>query len=750
MFQEFLENVARFVARKPGLVVSVVSLLIILSAISAQNVKLTSGTESMFNKDNVVYKQYELYQKDFGTGTQNIFIIVKGDEVVSTDVYRYMLDLQRSLEYIDGVSGTLSPASIIVEIVGYLPPDEAQLMQLTERYARDLAPEKTMTLIFVHLATNDKEKQNEISKEVERVVETSHPPAGLRVEVTGIPALNVQIQEEIKKSFGVTMAVSTVLMVLILFLTFSGVVRRKYTALMPLMISVVSVQTVYGLMPILGIPLSEHTNGALPMLIGLAIEYGAQLQNRYEEERKEGRDKDESIVISITRTGVAIVMALITTVIGFMSMLAPGIPSMAQFGIIASLGLIMAYIFTLTFLPAILKLIDREKTEVRAVEKEKGILERSLAMISSLTATRPVGILVFAFAIVVFGLYASSYIQLETNYNKYVPQDLPAMQRFNELERVVGGQAIYTLVLNTDEVSAKTLEDVDELSQYIVSREDLVYDYSSVTKVIKEVRAAYGRDGIPESDAELSYILDSLPQSELKQYISGNLIAVHFYTNADSQDEYERLYESIKRDVQYFGWSGGYYVTGSPVIYAEMGNIMINGQTTMTLTAYALIVILLLVVYRSIRKAVVPLIAITTVIGVMNTIMYLTGTKHTMISIALNSITLGLGIDFSIHVLERYFEERQSYSPIESVRRTIERTGKAITTSALTMAGGFGSLMFSSFPIMQSFGFIALIAIVFSLISALTVVPAFLMVTEKIKVGSNLAEIKNFASNSET
>ncbi len=139
---------------------------------------------------------------------------------------------------------------------------------------------------------------------------------------------------------------------------------------MPLVISVLSVQTVYGLMPILGIPLSEHTNGALPMLIGLAIEYGAQLQNRYEEERKEGKSIDESIVISITRTGLAIVMALVTTVIGFMSMLTPGIPAMSQFGIIASLGLIVAYIFTLTFLPAILKLLDRkEERKVYGVSK---------------------------------------------------------------------------------------------------------------------------------------------------------------------------------------------------------------------------------------------------------------------------------------------------------------------------------------------------------------------------------------------
>lgn len=737
MFAELLEKVARFIAKRPGFVVSIISIILILSAFSAQNVGLTSGTESMFSKDNVIYRQYKLYQKDFGVGADQLFILVKGDDVINSEVYRYLLELQTRIEEVEGVSSVVSPASIVASLYGELPSDESKISLATSLYATDLVPKPTLAMMIIQLGTSDKAKQEEIAIEVENVITFSNPPQGIVLQLTGGPALSYQIEREIGKSFGITMMVSIILMILLLFLTFSGAVRKKYTAFLPLIISVMSVTVVYGLMPILGIPLSEHTNGALPMLIGLSIEYGAQLQNRYEEERREGRGVDDAVVISITRTGLAIVMALVTTVIGFMSMLAPGMPAMAQFGIISSLGLIVAYFLTLTFLPAVLKLIDHwnEAKEQKKVEEESvGTLERSLSAISTLTATRPMGILVVASIIVLFGLYAAPQIGLETNYNKYVPQNLPSIQRFNEIERLVGGQATYTLVLQVDELNAETLKEIDELAKYIVEKEELVYDYSSITKLISEVRSAYGLKGLPDSDAELMQILSALPQEEVSRYISGGLIAVHFSSNADSQDEFISTHKSIIRDVEFFGWIGGYYVTGGPVIYGEMGRLMTSGQTTMTLVAYALIIILLLAVYRSIRKAVVPLIAITSVIGVMNTIMFLTGTKQTMISIALNSITLGLGIDFSIHVLERYFEERATYSPVVAVRRTIERTGKAITTSALTMAGGFGSLMFSTFPIMQNFGFIALIAILFSLLAALTVVPAFLMLTEGLDV----------------
>lgn len=159
---------------------------------------------------------------------------------------------------------------------------------------------------------------------------------------------------------------------------------------------------------------------------------------------------------------------------------------------------------------------------------------------------------------------------------------------------------------------------------------------------------------------------------------------------------------------------------------------MFYGQSKMTIGAYILIVILMFMVYRSLTKVVVPLIAITTVIAILNAFMFVFGIKQTMLSTTMNSMVLGLGIDFSIHVLKRYLEER-SFDPMMSVIRTVERTGKAITISALTMAGGLGALLLSPFPLMQTFGVLSLIAILFSLLASLTVVPAFLMITEKIR-----------------
>ncbi len=732
-FEDFLEKLSRFIAKRPGLVVSVTALVVIIFLISASQVEYTSlEYERYFPIGDPVYKNLELYQKDFGVRAEGVYIMIKGDDVVNREVYEYMLELGKSLKNLDGVGSVTSPASIIAELNGgVLPSDNSQIKRLTELYARQFVPKKTLALMMVTITVTDPDKTMELAKQIERVVKFTHRPTGITTEVTGSPVLGYQIVKVSEKETGMTTTASIIAMIVLLLVTFSGAVRKKYMAFMPLIISVFSVIVIVGLLPLAGLKLDPDISATLPILIGLAIEYAAQIQNRYEHERMRGHDRDSSVVIAVTRTGLAVILAMLTTVIGFMSMATTLIPETALFGIIMSLGLIIAYIFSITFLPATLKILDREEEKKAIVKEEKrevGILERVLTSIASFTASKPKAILALALIIIIFGAYANTQIKLETDTKKYFPENLPAMVKFNELERIMGKQYIYTIVLNVDEIGVDELKRLDELGNYIVNKEDMVYKCDSLSTLIKEY---LGR--LPESDAELYQILSMIPKDILKRYVSGHTIALYLYTTADTHDKRVELTEYLDRDVRFFEWHEGYYITGMPVIMAHLGEIMLNSQTQMTLVSYGLIVLLLFATYRSVSRAIVPLVAITTVIGVLNTTMFAMGMKQTVMSIAINSITLGLGIDFSIHMTERYVEERQRYSPEKAVTVAIEETGKAIVTSALTMAGGFGALMLSSFPMLWNFGFLSLIAIIFSLIGALTVVPAFLMITERFR-----------------
>ncbi len=715
----------RFVREHPFLVIGITLSLLIFSLYSAQHVVYEYSIDTFFSKSDVVYCQYKLFTKDFRVGSENIFIFVKCDDVTNRDVLKYMLTLGEELKRLRHVENVVSTASILVSIYGRIPSDPILIERTIDRYCRDLVPTNTLALMSISISATDTQQRNELARQIEDTLRFTPKPVGVHVSVTGSPVVGYQIMKAIRNSVRITTTASAILMVLILFLVFSGVVRRKVFALVPLLISIISVVFVYGAMPLLGIPMTEVTNGFMPILIGLAIEYAAQLQSRFEEERKEGKGTDEAIEIAVRSTGMAIALAMLTTVIGFLSMLFSNVPALGWFGVLSALGLIVAFVLTLTFLPALLKVTDSDVEVVSKVEKT-GVLERTLGVLARVTAKRYRAILVLTVLITIFGFYGYTKIKLETNPRNYVPQNLPAIVSLKELERIVGGQHYYVVVLNLDKLDLNAVKRADELGRYIAQREVYVDNYESLAKAIVHF---YGR--MPKNELEFEVMLNGLPSYIRDKYVSGNQLAVYIASHVKTFDEEKRLYYSIQRDVRFFGWKEGFYVSGYTPLLMEMGRLMLFGQSRMTLAAYILIVLLMFAVYRSLTKAIVPLVSITTVIAVLNAFMFVFGIKQTMLSTTMNSMVLGLGIDFSIHVLERYLEERRSFNPMEAVMRTVERSGKAITTSALTMAGGFGALLISPFPLMRTFGVLSLVAIIFSLIASLTVVPAFLMITEK-------------------
>jgi len=470
-------------------------------------------------------------------------------------------------------------------------------------------------------------------------------------------------------------------------------------------------------MPILGIPLTEVTNAFLPVLIGLSIEYAAQFMGRYEEERSKGLSPIEASIVAIKGVGTALSLALITTVIGFLSMLFSGVPALGWFGLISAVGLVFAYVLSLTFLPAFLVFTDRKERKRR----EAGVSEKALDVAALFVSRNYKLVLLVALIVASLSYYGYEKVPLETNFYKYIPQDLPAIRKMKELENVFGSQDKLIVVIGVDSIDAESIKRVEDLAKYISKSESAITDYSSLGKLIE---SRFGKIG--DTDYELRKQLDVLGEFK-DRYLSGNTLAVYFTVSQMDWLEFKSLYERVKREIGFFG-SFDYYLTGDVVLKMFVADLIVNGQNRMTIASYVLVTLLLLFVYRSLKNAVVPLIPISLVILTTGGLMFVFGFSRTLVTASMNSMIIGLGIDFSIHVMERYLEERRrGLSPEEAVEVTITRIGKPILTSGLTMAGGFAAMLVSPFPIMRDFGVISVFAIVMSLVAALTVVPAFLV-----------------------
>jgi hypothetical protein len=116
------------------------------------------------------------------------------------------------------------------------------------------------------------------------------------------------------------------------------------------------------------------------------------------------------------------------------------------------------------------------------------------------------------------------------------------------------------------------------------------------------------------------------------------------------------------------------------------------------------------------------------VTGWLGGVMYVLDMEYNPLTATLGSLVIGIGAEFTILMMERYYEERErGFEPLDAMDRAASMVGQAIIASGSTVIFGFSALVASSFPIIQSFGLVTVIAVAFSLLSTLIVLPPIMV-----------------------
>ena len=169
-------------------------------------------------------------------------------------------------------------------------------------------------------------------------------------------------------------------------------------------------------------------------------------------------------------------------------------------------------------------------------------------------------------------------------------------------------------------------------------------------------------------------------------------------------------------------------LTGSPFVREGQLDATTNSlQTSLPIAAFAALVLLLLTM-RSIRYAVVTVIPIGLVVAWLYALMYLIGFSLNFVTATIGAISIGVGIDYSIHMTERFREElRRAETKMQALRQAANGAGVALVASAASSIVGFTILGFAPMPMFSSFGFLTAIMIFLALAASLVVLPSLLL-----------------------
>ncbi len=682
---------------------------------------MVTSSETFFPEDSVVYNDFKAYQKVFGTDT--VFVMVKSENVLEPYVFDYLARLERQLQGLDYVISTNSAARRVTDKEA--SSQEALQAAYDSGILEGVIPRRDTALIIVQVP--ELEQPGAIAVDMEKAIDFVERPPGVAVEASGGPMLDYQLGMIMGMSMGMMFGVALILMITILYIFFRTIVRGRYLPFLPLMAVTIALAMAFGLMGVLEIPMSMILTGFLSVLIGLGIDYGIQVMTRYEEERSKGLDVDEAIEVSITRMGKAVGLAIVTTLVGFSSMYFANIPDLEYFGMAVSIGLVLSYITAIWFIPAVLKLTDKGSSGYQ--QPAPGVLDRILEYTARKSTKHPIFILLLVIGVTFSSAAMYPKVDTLTDFYQYFPQDIQAIRFMEEMRDLTGGTDTISLVIRSDDItSRKTLQEMLTLSDYLQAHEPAVQHVGSLASVLSDGGSLPENQDIPHLIDEM----DPAKRRKLVNYPYATLGVIDLTIEHLDGKRLDDTLNNIRSSIEFVQPDMDITITGEPLLNNEIGHTMTDGQIRMTLLSFVFVFLAMFLIFGSVVRALIPMAPIIVVIAISGALMWILGIPQTTLSISTNSIILGLGVDYSIHIMHRYKEEREKGAePRDAIQTTISRIGKAIVTSGLTTAGGFAAMMLSPFPLMVWFGIIAFSSILMILLLTLTLLPALLILLDR-------------------
>lgn len=580
--------------------------------------------------------------------------------------------------------------------------------------------------------TTDMDTNVKLMKDVHKAVKDTNFKGNVKVRTAGTPVVIGQVKNVVIQNMAIMVVIAVIIMLIILALIFP--VRRR---LSPLLFVLIGLIWTFGLMGWFNLPITLATMATLPIIIGLGTDFGVQFQNRYEDEYRSSEDSEGSIKLSISKMGPAVGIALVVMMFSFLTMFFSKAPMMKQFGVTLALGVLCVYIVEFFMMFSTFTLLDgSEKAHAKFVAKNKIRKEKNqngttrlsgwLANYAKFVTKHAAWVFIIALVLGGFGFFVERNIGTETDILKMIPQDMSELQNTKYLQKQVGSTVYINYLVKGNDVRDKaTMKRIDKLGK----KENNKYkDITGVTSLSSTYKQLGG--SLDASQSTMNTGIKNIPDSLKKTVISNNnqYATIQFKVNQHlSSKEQQNLMDKISKDI-----GGNHHdlkiSPAGPQVMMLIGVSNVTSNHTLIMFAGLIIIFLvLLLVYHEFRLAVYPVLPILVVLGLSPLTLWLMHTTYNPVTIALSSLVLGIGTEFTILILERYREERlNKVTRRQAIIDAVSHVGQAITVSGLTVMGGFSAIMFSSFPVLRSFGLITVLDTGYSLISALTVLPAII------------------------
>jgi len=468
--------------------------------------------------------------------------------------------------------------------------------------------------------------------------------------------------------------------------------------------------------------------------------------SKYFEELAKGTEKEKIFKLILKEVGFPTFLTLITTIVGFLSLLFSSIKPIKEFGVYTSVGVTVAFILTYTLLPALLYFFTPKKlvTVHGTNNRTNNYLRKGLFWIFRNQKT----ILIITAVVFVFSVIGINKIKVNNILLEDLSDKVKLKQDFNFFDKNYSGVRPFELSITLKDKSRsvwdyEVMQKINELDEFIKKeyKAGFILSPASMVKGIYASSVEGAKRGFPDKeDYEpiASYFKKNKKNKDIKRIVNPD--GLHTRISAKISDlgslkigEHDKnllayIQKNMNMDVLKFE------ITGAAHLIDRNNEYMVSNMTQGFVFSIIVIGILTFFLHRSWRMVLVFIIPNVIPLIIIGGIMGYAGIELKAATSLVFSIAFGIATDDTIHFISRLkIELAYGKSLMYAFKRTYFETGKPIVLTTFILLGGFMSLMLSSFQSTFYFGFLICITVVIAVLADIFLLPVLLFMIYKKK-----------------
>ncbi|MBW1894683.1 MAG: MMPL family transporter [Deltaproteobacteria bacterium] len=793
--EEYFEQLGHLLFRNRFKTLFLVFLFIGVLVYNIPDIIIDTSSEAMLHEDDPSRIEYNAFRDQFG-GANMIIVGVKAPNIFCNDFLKKLKalhhELEKELPYVQEVNSLINARNTrgendvlyVDDLLKDWPENDVDMALLKKQVLNNpvylnniISKDGNLTAIVIETAAfveEDTDSSQDLSGfedgfEDDFSGDTNAPVKrryfSQKQNMKLVDSLNRIVKRHETKSFSMAVTGGPVVVdvfnrytasdMKLLFLMATGIIiffitilfQRISGVVLPFIIVYSSMASTLGLMAIFNAYITLMSVVLPTFLVAVGIADSVHILSIFYRRFQQGSSKEDAISYAMGHSGLAIVMTSITTAAGLLSFSFSELSAIGNLGIFAAAGVILALVYTIIMLPALIAAIPIKFKETVKDEKRSAIMDRFLLFFTNLSTTHPKKILLICPFLFVLSIFFICRLELTHSMMRYFPDSFAVKQDALFIDKELRGMLTIEVVVDTKKENGiyepLILNSIDKISKHLesIKQSDIfVGKVFSITDILKETnQALHGNDSnhytIPQDReiiAQEFLLFENSGSDDLEQIVDSKFSKTRItikipWVDLVIIDRFVKEVREIFRNE--FPAKIDVTITGLTPIMGRTITEAMHSMTKSYIIAFIVISILMIILVGNFKiglLSMIPnLLPIFTVIGIMG----IAKVPMDLTALMIGSIAIGLVVDDTMHFMynfRKYYNINENV--YEAVKETLLGTGRALLLTSIILSSNFFILMVATLRNSLIFGFYTGLVIIFALLADFLIAPAIMTV----------------------